>query len=246
MSSTSTITLSSIYAVFRTLQDHLLTSLENLPDDAIPGLWEGLTKAYCKLSDYYFKTEASLYYIWAASTCIYIVSWRISFKSTISQPLVLDPQIELSTLLKDHEAERKAKGCEHILSCKSLLKAYFDDHYFKFPDSFEYPTPVSAFQPPLSLPLIASSISSTSCNKLFTPQGTFNFMACYRALQASNLQPEDELEHFFATNMTTCEKITKQDSLVWWRLHENEFPNVARLVRNILSIPCTSFFYNYY
>ena len=74
MLSTSTITLSSVYAVFRTLQDYLLTLLENLPDDAIPGLREGLTKAYCKLSDYYFKIEASPYYIWAASMWIYIVS----------------------------------------------------------------------------------------------------------------------------------------------------------------------------
>ena len=67
MSSTSTITLSSMYAIFRILQDHLLTSLKNLPDDAFPGLREGIYKAYTKLSDYYYKSEASPFYVWAAS-----------------------------------------------------------------------------------------------------------------------------------------------------------------------------------
>ena len=146
-------------------------------------------------------------------------------------------------LLKDHEAEREAKGREHILSCKDLLKTHFDDHYLKLPDPPEHPTPVPTSQLPLSLPVIASSIPSAPRNKRFTPRGSFNFMARYRTSQAPDLRPEDELQRFFGTNMTTCEKITKQDPLVWWRLHESEFPNVARLARDILSILCTSFLF---
>ena len=45
------------------LQDHLLTSLENLSDDAFLGLREGIYKAYMKLSDYYYKSEASPFYV---------------------------------------------------------------------------------------------------------------------------------------------------------------------------------------
>ena len=152
--------------------------------------------------------------------------------------LVLDPQIGLSTLLKDHESEREARGREHILCCKSSLKAHFEEHYLKVPNPLETPTPSSTNQQPDSFLSVVSTLSHQS----FTPWGHFDFMACYRTSQALDLWPEDELVCFFRTSMTTSEKITIQDPLVWWRLHEAEFPNVARLARDVLSIPCMSYF----
>lgn len=67
MSSTSSVTLSSVHGIFKALQDHLIFELANLPNTAAPGLGDALRKAFEKLSTYYYKSDSSPYYIWAAS-----------------------------------------------------------------------------------------------------------------------------------------------------------------------------------
>jgi len=58
--------LSTVHAIFRSLQDHVRQALANLPDSAPHQLTNGLIEAHKKLSDYYYHSDESLYYTWAA------------------------------------------------------------------------------------------------------------------------------------------------------------------------------------
>ena len=71
MSKTKEPMLSTVHAIFRGLQDHISTILRELPDSAPRQLREGLVGAHTKLSDYYWRTDESPYYTWAA--CAYFI-----------------------------------------------------------------------------------------------------------------------------------------------------------------------------
>ncbi|KAJ6573135.1 hypothetical protein DFH09DRAFT_916226, partial [Mycena vulgaris] len=66
MSRTKHSMLSVTHAIFRGLQDHLRQIIHDLSDSAPPRLKRGLLEAHRKLSDYYYKSDASPYYLWAA------------------------------------------------------------------------------------------------------------------------------------------------------------------------------------
>lgn len=66
MSTTKRSTLSSVHAVFRALQDEVRMFIKKLPDGSPPELDAGLRAAHQKLSDYYYKVDASPFYVWAA------------------------------------------------------------------------------------------------------------------------------------------------------------------------------------
>ncbi|KAF8817295.1 hypothetical protein BYT27DRAFT_7075193, partial [Phlegmacium glaucopus] len=67
MSTTKKPMLSTVHAIFRGLEDHVKNILETLPDTAQPQLCDGLLAAHQKLSEYYYRSDASPYYTWAAS-----------------------------------------------------------------------------------------------------------------------------------------------------------------------------------
>ena len=58
--------LSMVHAIFQGLQDHVSSILCELPDSAPSQLRTGLVEAHTKLSDYYFRSDESPYYTWAA------------------------------------------------------------------------------------------------------------------------------------------------------------------------------------
>lgn len=66
--------LSTTFAIFRGLQEHLRETLATLPDDISSKLKEGLLGAHLKLSDYYHKIDESYYYTWAARRFSYLQS----------------------------------------------------------------------------------------------------------------------------------------------------------------------------
>src|SRR5271168_4718782 len=67
MSTTKKPMLSTVHAIFRGLEDHVKTILETLPDNAQSQLHDGLVPAHQKLSEYYYRSDESPYYTWAAS-----------------------------------------------------------------------------------------------------------------------------------------------------------------------------------
>jgi hypothetical protein len=66
MSKTKVPMLLMVHAVFRGLQDHVALLLRKLPDSAPSQLRTGLVEAHTKLSNYYFRSDESPYYTWAA------------------------------------------------------------------------------------------------------------------------------------------------------------------------------------
>ncbi|KAJ6603532.1 hypothetical protein DFH09DRAFT_899038, partial [Mycena vulgaris] len=70
MSATKRPVLSFTHTIFRGLQDDLRTSIRGLPLSTPSVLRNGLLEAHRKLSDYYYKSDESPYYTWAARTSI--------------------------------------------------------------------------------------------------------------------------------------------------------------------------------
>ncbi len=73
MSTTKTPMLSTMHATFRGLQQHIKEILTSLPDSMAPEIKQGLTDAHRKLSDYYYKFDASPFYIWATCMCSFLL-----------------------------------------------------------------------------------------------------------------------------------------------------------------------------
>ncbi|KAK0435938.1 uncharacterized protein EV420DRAFT_1281402, partial [Desarmillaria tabescens] len=69
MSTTKTPMFSMMHATFYGLQQHFKEILTGLPDSTAPEIKQGLLDAHQKLSDYYYKFNASPFYIWAAHMC---------------------------------------------------------------------------------------------------------------------------------------------------------------------------------
>jgi hypothetical protein len=65
MSSTENTTLSAVYGIFTGLQDDVRDHLRD-SDRHPPSLKAGLVQAHEKLSEYFSKTDASPYYLWAS------------------------------------------------------------------------------------------------------------------------------------------------------------------------------------
>ena len=65
--------LLTVHAIFWNLQDHVSSILQELPDLAPSQLRTGLVEAHTKLSNYYFHTNKSPYYTWAACEYKFLV-----------------------------------------------------------------------------------------------------------------------------------------------------------------------------
>ncbi len=78
MSATKVPMLSTKHVIFQGLQDDIKNILHDLPSSVSSEIKLGLTDAHCKLSDYYYQFNASLFYTWAA--CM----WMILVKPTFS------------------------------------------------------------------------------------------------------------------------------------------------------------------
>lgn len=67
MSRTKEPILSTVHAMFWGLQEHIRSTLAELPDSAPTELRDGLVEAHQKLSEYYYRSDESPFYTWAAS-----------------------------------------------------------------------------------------------------------------------------------------------------------------------------------
>ncbi|KAK6984731.1 hypothetical protein R3P38DRAFT_2467438, partial [Favolaschia claudopus] len=66
MATTKRPILSFTHTVFCGLQEDIHTSIHDLPISTPSALWNRLIEAHRKLSDYYYKSDASPFYTWAA------------------------------------------------------------------------------------------------------------------------------------------------------------------------------------
>lgn len=73
------------HTVFRGLQEDLFNSIHNLPLSTPLALCNGLIEAHRKLSDYYYKSNKSPYYTWAACTWFHILYMLLLYYSILPQ-----------------------------------------------------------------------------------------------------------------------------------------------------------------
>ena len=127
MSTTKCPMLSWTHAIFQGLQDSLADSLWSLLSNTPSPLQWGLLKAHCKLSDYYGKSDESLYYTWASH------KYHVPFSQTIPLTIfvVLDLWISYSGLLADCGDDLEA--CSHLEATKTHLHDHFHAKYNQTP-----------------------------------------------------------------------------------------------------------------
>lgn len=212
MSRTKRPMISTVHAIFRGLQDHLKDILRNLPDSTMPQLRDGLVAAHHKLSEYYYRSDESPYYTWAASMSLFLFIY-VKALTTISPFTVLDPRIMYQGLLDDFSSEPELQA--HLESAKASLEKFYLVNY------------ACAASTSSS---ISRSPSSSSVTSSGSPQ-KINFTSRY---QRKDRVSVNELEEYFKLSQEdfdTCEP------LHWWRGRRSQFPNLYRLVCDIFSIP---------
>ena len=92
MSKTKQPMLLTVHAIFCGLQEHVAKLLHDLPDSAPSQLRTGLVEAHTKLSDYYYHSDESPYYMWAACECISLTSsWLCKFGRILDRPGLTGP-----------------------------------------------------------------------------------------------------------------------------------------------------------
>ncbi|KZV59355.1 hypothetical protein PENSPDRAFT_723249, partial [Peniophora sp. CONT] len=126
MSSTKSSMLSSVHAVFRGLQDDLKTTVRALSESTPQVLKQELIAAHTKLSDYYYKSDASPYYTWAT-----LLDQRISYTG-------LKNDFEFDYDLTEHLEESKQKLHAHFLkkyAGRDPLQWWYDNRK-TFPNLF--------------------------------------------------------------------------------------------------------------
>ena len=106
------------------------------------------------------------------------------------------------------DADGEEETLEHIARSRDALERYFGRHYT-----------ASFIVPPSAAP---SAVGS-------------EFMARYRK-KARVSGPRDELTEYLNLDPAVAFQ-SEQDALQWWRSHEQQFPQLSKLARDIFSIP---------
>lgn len=239
MSTTSGVTLSTVHSTFRELQDHVRDALKSMPVTAPGSLKQGLINAHTKLSDYYLVYDASPYYIWAAREFSLIAGLTVSLTSYLA---VLDPWINLTGLLRDCEQDDDLAIVEeqirHVHDGKAQLERHFKKYYLSCgtnaagvnpdPDSMHASSPAH------------TAGSSTTTDAPGLPQRRqFLGKARYQKpgpLASAPAGPVDELAAYLRLDAPS-EDCPFDDPLKWWQSKAKTFPHLARLARDIFSIP---------
>jgi hypothetical protein len=212
MSTTKRPVLSFTHTVFRGLQEDIRTSIRELPLATPSALRNGLIEAHTKLSDYYYKSDESPYYTWAARTCHFNIS--ILCLSTYSN-LVLDPRISYEGLKADFEHDEEL--LDGLEAAKSKLETHFRLHYAD--------KVAPSAQPSVRQPAQSTSRIQASPEKDFTKR--------YRVARRAAF---DELRDYYSLS---CEDFNTCDPVQWWFARKAQFPNLFCLARDILTIPGT-------
>jgi hypothetical protein len=207
MSATKQPMLSTTHAIFRGLQQHLKTIIKELPADADPALKEALVSAHRKLSDYFTKFDQSRYCTWAAR-------WSNCFQMITMHSCdfaVLDPRISYETLRDDYADDDDLLS--HLEASKLGLQSHFEIHY----------APTAPDVPSASTPQPTAG----------SPQKV-DFTSRYK--KRASASASDELAEYFRIT-SVPEPFDGVDPLQWWYSRRRQFPNLYRLVHNILCIP---------
>jgi hypothetical protein len=217
MSASHTTTLSFVHSIFLSLQNHLRNQLDCLPTSGVPQrLIDGLVAAHSKLSDYFMLIDKSPYYTWAASKCC-SVAWPLKMLIFFSQ--VLDPRINVAGLLASYTRDEDWLLRDDVERRKNELIAHFGKHYYRTPTSDSTSASRTVYSGS------TGAVPTLAANPLFA-----GFQQTFPALSTTGFRAEIDL--YFARPREPM----GTDPLRWWS-SQTQLPNLARLARDIFSIP---------
>jgi hypothetical protein len=207
MSSRDKTTISSVFAVFLALQNDVRQSLKAATSGISLELKTGLIEAHEKLAEYFRKSDASPFYMWAACKSGQLLAdtcWLISMFIA-----VLDPRVTYHGALEAAGSEWDLR--QDIMTSKRNFERHFLEHYT---------------EPIFSAPRTASTSASSSTTSIFS---------LFTRGRDQTSEPLAELERFFALSAEPYE--TCADPVQWWGSHRSLFPRLSRMARDILAIP---------
>jgi hypothetical protein len=220
MSTTKKPMLSSSRDTFFTLQRDIKAIIRSLPPNVDRTLRDGLVNAHLKLSTYLSKFDQSEYPLWAS--CKY---FRTESSALLIIETVLDPRLGYDGILQDiNEMEPgtdKTQLLEELEKAKASLKAHFISNYAS--------TGKSAFDP----------IPDAT-----VPNGSPQKLNSRHRRKVKPADPNSELDQFFI--LCQFDNTCGDDPLEWWAVKRHSYPNLYRMVRDILSIPGMSSINNQY
>jgi hypothetical protein len=203
MSARDKTTISSVYAVFLRLQDDVRQNLRATSSGMSAKLKAGLIGAHEKLAEYFKKSDASPFYMWAA--CMLSLSQSSQFYAHLYL-IVLDPRVTFNGALRAARTDPELRS--DVLNSKIEFERYLVKHY------------------PDELPSSSSKLPANTSD-------TFFDLFTDNANDVS--PPQQELERFFALRAERYDACP--DPVRWWASHQSAFPRLARMARDILSIP---------
>jgi len=159
------------------------------------------------LSDYFLKFDKSDYYHWAARKF-----FCLHYQLYLKYPAVLDPRISYTMLLEDYKDDPDLHAALEV--AKANLETHFDIYY--------------------NTPTDSAHSSGTSPDNQKSPKK--NFTSRYSKKRGLATAERNELRDYFRqTSEPACFETT--DPLEWWHVRQETFPNLYRLVRDVLCIP---------
>jgi hypothetical protein len=209
MSSRDKTTISSVFAVFVSLQNHVRAQLRELPDDVPVELKAGLVQAHEKLAEYFKKSDASPYYLWAACKCT-----RFVIISADSLDLVvLDPRVTYHGALEAASDDLELRS--DIRDSHAAFIRHYHAHYS-------------------ALPTLSGTSASDPTRGSPTEQDD-EFFSLFTRGRQSVLAPQQELDTFLSLRPDSYS--TSSDPVKWWASRRSQFPRLSRMARDIFSIP---------
>lgn len=218
MSATKEMTLSSVHAIFRGLQDDVRSALASIPDTAPPSLLIGLTAAHRKLSDYQAIFDTSPFYLWSIRMSTSSADDAASILTAHTSSIVLDPRFMYEGAKQEAIEDDDEEYLLLIEKSRAALRTYFDQNY-----ASRSATGGEGEDD-------EDSAGTSGLGKR-SPTKKHDFTRRYK----KQYVPVDEFEDFFGMNPEPFRD--GWSAVTWWAAHRDRFPNLSRLARDILSIP---------
>ena len=221
MSATHTPMLSTTHAIFCGLQDDIHDILSNLPDIVLPSLKKGLMDAHLKLSDYYYKIDASPFYLWSSHKSY--IQFILIIYNLLMNILVLDPHISYDAL-KDKFGDDFTM-LNQLEDSKTKLQAHFNAKYIS--------SPISSGSAWLSSTPSSSMLSVTSDSTHTILQINSSPQKNYTARFQQKHAAVNELSKFWNLEQEGFENC---NHVQWWHGQCAQFPNLYCLVHDVTTL----------
>jgi hypothetical protein len=147
--------------------------------------------------------------------------------SLLIHHLVLDPRISLIGALYDCAGD--VDMIRHVHDCKQQLELHYKDHY--------------ALKRNTNVALTTATTTPKRPTRSWQDIIDYSPLARYK-ISSPDGGSLDELHQYFALDRAHAQTL-RLDILSWWKVHENTFPCLSRLAKDVYSLPGALLFYSF-